>query len=215
MHRVKRSGRRGGGGVTLKITCSWKVECALTSKLGSFFDFFFWRGKGRFRGQENWYSYRFIINWCSADLSFNFSSGLTGPISIRTFRICVWLFVLWYLYLFLKYCYSCYVQYKWVYTRSNVLVIRRSAFFYCHITTTDIRENEYPERVRPVCLLRASKLGDSVSVLGCSGRFCLPYDTNFHSRTGFVYSNEIFRMRYASRLIEIKPYTSGQVDRWY
>lgn len=108
----KEKWKKRGGGVTLKITCSWKVECAHTSKLGSFFDFFFWRGKGRFRGQENWYSYRFIINWCSADLSFNFSSGLTGPISIRTFRICVWLFVLWYLYLFLKYCYSCYVQYK-------------------------------------------------------------------------------------------------------
>lgn len=163
MHGVKRSGR-GGGYPKDNLFVESGMHTYLKAR-----QFFGGWGKGRFRGQENWYSYRFIIIWCSADLSFNVSSGLTGPISIRTFRICVWLFVLWYLYLFLKYCYSYYVQYKWVYTRSNDLAIRRSAFFYCHHNRYS--RNENLERVRPVCLLRASKLGYSVSVQGCPGRF--------------------------------------------
>lgn len=168
MHGVKRSGK-GGGYPKDNLFVESGMRTYVKARQ---FSFLGW-GKGRFRGQENWYSYRFIINWCSADLSFNFSSGLTGPISIRTFRICVWLFVLWYLYLFLKYCYSYYVQYKWVYIRSNDLAIRRSAFFYCP-TTTDIRETKtLSEWDQYVCYARLN-LGILFLYKGALGVFCLP-----------------------------------------
>ncbi|XP_078350720.1 uncharacterized protein LOC144635493 [Oculina patagonica] len=38
--------------------------------------------------------------------------GITTPMSVRVFRVCVWLFVLWFLFLYVKYCFAYYVQYK-------------------------------------------------------------------------------------------------------
>ena len=96
----------------------------------------------------------------NADHSFDISSGITGPISIRTFRICVWLFILWYLYLFLEYCYSYYVQYKWVYTRSLDIAIPEMfsglIMSYYHNGHSGIRE---PRNLESAKHKRASETG--------------------------------------------------------